>query len=231
MDNYRLLAQKDEIFKMVKKAPVAEIGEIWQTLPFKREVYKIKNLDVLNETMVFLTTLPFEFDQDFPVYIRLNYKNLVFKLSPQEYLASKNQLSCCYPKKAKAIEDRSMERTRLPKKTSLKVTLRSLSKDTAIDIKVGISDISERGMGVLTSGANEEFFAKNSQFIIVKVCGREHFEQTVLTVRHITKNNDRSHIGIGLMGSHPFSEGIFQVLREEMKKVRYSELKGLELLR
>jgi hypothetical protein len=228
MDNYRLLAQKDEIFKMVKKAPVAEIGEIWQTLPFKREVYRIKNLDILNEAMIFLTTLPFEFDKDFPVYIRLNYKNLVFKLSPQEYLASKNQLSCCYPKEAKAIEDRSKERTRLPKKSSLKVTLRSLSAETALDIKVGISDISEIGMGIVTSGANKEFFSRNSNFIIVKVCGREHFEQTVLSVRHISNNDDRSYISIGLLGSHTFSDRIFQVMREEMKQVKYAEVKGLK---
>lgn len=212
---------------MVKKAPVAEIGDIWQTLPFKREVYRIKSLDVLNDAMIFLTTMPFDFDQDYPIYIKLNFKNLVFKLSPNEYRASKNQLICSYPKEAKAIEERSFMRTRLPNKSSLKITLRTLSKDTALDIKVGITDISEIGIGILTSGANREFFARNSNFIIVKVCGREHFEQTVLSVRHTSTSEDRKYIKIGLLGRHPFSDKIFQVLREELKRMKNVELKGL----
>ncbi len=36
MDKYRFLADRDEIFNMVSKAPVVEIGDIWQTLPHKR---------------------------------------------------------------------------------------------------------------------------------------------------------------------------------------------------
>jgi len=225
MDHYRLLEHKAEIFNMVKKAPVVEIGEVWQTLPFKREVYRIKKLDVLNEAMIFLTTLPFEFDLDFPVYIKLNYKNLIFKLSPDEYRASKNQLSCGYPKEAKAIEDRSVERTKLPNKTSLSISLRSLAPGTALDIKVSIVDISEIGLGIKTSGVNKEFFSKNTNFIIVNVCGDEHYEQTVLSVRHISNNDDRSYIGIGLLGSHPFSEKIFQILRDKMQGVKDTALK------
>lgn len=228
MSNYRLLEHKEEIFKMVKKAPVIEIGEVWQTLPFSREVFRIQKLDVLDEAMVFVTTFPFEFDPQFPIYIKLNYKNLVFKLSAGEYRASNNQLSCGYPKEAKVIEDRSKSRRKLPRKTSLHITLRSLAQVPPIDIKVSVADISEWGLGIRTSAANKELFSKNANFIIMKVCGREHYEQTVLTVRHVSSAEDSGYLGIGLLGSHPFGEKIFEMLEEESKCVKFRELKGSE---
>ena len=141
-NNFRLLDHKDEIYQMVKKAPVVEIGEIWQTLPMKREVYKINKLEVLSEAMIFSTTLPFEFDKTVPIYIKINFKNLIFKLMPGEFKTYNNQLSCTYPKEAKALESRGNERTKLPKKSTLNMTLRTLASGSSLDIKVSIEDIS-----------------------------------------------------------------------------------------
>ncbi len=224
MDKFRLVEHKDEIFNMVKKAPVVEIGDIWQTLPHKRAHYSIKKLEVYNEAMIFVSTTPFEFENDFPIYIRINYKNLIFKLDPSEYRVHKNQLSCIFPKEAKAIEGRGLGRTKLPKKSTLNITLRTLSKDTALDIKVSLEDVSENGLGVKASSLNLEYFQRNSVFKIIKVCGRNHLEDTTLTVRHISDKTHKSFIGIGLSGDLPFSDKLFQILREEMKKERFASI-------
>ena len=221
MDKFRLVAQKDEIFNMVKKAPVVEIGDIWQTLPHKREVYKIKKLEIYSEAMIFVTTLPLKFEKDFPIYIRINYKNLIFKLTPNEFKTYKNQLSCIYPQEAKAIEFRGLERTRLPKKGSLNITLRTLSTSTALDIKVSLEDVSENGIGVKASSLNLEYFQRNSVFKVIKVCGRNQMEESTLTVRHISLKENKSFIGIGLLASIPFSDKFFQILRDEIKKERF----------
>ncbi|MBA2405671.1 MAG: hypothetical protein H0V66_12920 [Bdellovibrionales bacterium] len=224
MDKYRLLAHKDEILNMVKKAPVVEIGDIWQTLPFKRDVYKIKKLEIFSDDLIFMTTMPFEFEDDFPVYIRLNFKNLIFKLSPNEYKTFKNQMSCTLPKEAKAIEDRNLLRTKLPKQSHLNITLRTLSVDTALDIKVTLEDVSETGMGIKASSLNEDYFKRNNVFKIIMVCGRKHMEETTLTVKHISEKDHKSFIGVGLSGNVPFSDRLFEILREEMRKVKFANI-------
>ena len=94
-------------------------------------------------------------------------------------------MRCVFPKEAKAIEARNKERTRLPKKSSLNITLRTLSIDSAIDIKGQLEDISESGVGVKASSLNLEYFLRNSSFKMVKVCGRNHMEDTTLSVRHL----------------------------------------------
>lgn len=224
MDRYRLLAQKEEIAQMAKKAPVMEYGQIWQTLPMKREVYVIKSMEVLKEAMIFQTTLPFEFDNQFSVYIKINYKNLIFKLSPGDYRVFNNQLSCTYPKEAKAIESRTFDRTSLPKKSNLHLTLRTLSSSTALDIKVNIENVSEAGLGIKASSLNQEYFNRNSSFKIIKVCGHNWMEEATLTVRHIYEKDNKAFIGIGLQASIPFSDQFFHILRSEIKKERFAAL-------
>lgn len=222
MDKYRLIEQKDEIFKMVQKAPVLHLGEVWQTLPFKREVYSIVKMEVLSDAMVFQSTLPFEFDKDFPIFIRINYKNLIFKLMPGEFKSFRNQLSCAYPKEAKALEMRNAERVKLPKKTHLTVTLRSLSSDSALDVKVSLENVSEKGLGIKSINLNTEFFQRNTSFKIFKLCGRELNEEAALTVRHLTEKDNKAFIGVGLAADVAFSERFFEILREEIKRDRFA---------
>ena len=218
MDNYRLLAHKDEIMKMVKKAPVQEIGVIWQTVPCKREIYQIKKLEVLSDAMIFHTTLAFEFENDFPVYIKLNYKNLVFKITPDEYNVSKNQMSCPYPKEAKAIEERSTERTPIPEKNAPKLTLRVLSGGTAQDVEVILENISERGIGVRVISSKREFFMRNTVFKLIKINEQDHKESAIFSVRHISDKGKKDILSLGFLASMPLSDLLFEVLRKEMKK-------------
>ncbi len=218
MDNYRLLAHKDEIMKMVKKAPVQEIGIIWQTVPCKREIYHIKKLEVLSDAMIFHTTLPFEFENDFPVYIKLNYKNLVFKITPDDYKVSNNQMSCPYPKEAKAIEERSTERTPIPEKNAPKLTLRVLSGGTAQDVEVILENVSEHGIGVRVVSSRREFFMRNTVFKLIKVNEQEHKESAIFSVRHISDKGVKNILSIGFFANMPISDLLFAVLRKEMKK-------------
>lgn len=220
MENFRLLDHKDEIFQMVKKAPVLEIGEIWQTLPMRREVYKINSLEVLSEAMIFSTTSPFEFEKDFPIFIKINFKNLIFKLMPSEFKTYNNQLSCTYPKEAKAIESRSKDRTKLPKRSSMNLLLRTFHSGYAIDVKVQIDDISDAGLGIKVNQFNAEFFHQSGVFKIIKVCGKNHTEECTLTVRHISQKDKGSFINVGLSADKNFSDEMFTHIRDGIKRIK-----------
>ncbi len=203
---------------MVTKAPVREIGEIWQSLPHKREVYKIMNLELLKEVMIFQTKLPFDFDASFPIFVKINYKNLIFKLSPTEFKTYNNQMSCEYPSEAKAIEDRSLERTKLPKKSNLNITLRSGGKD----FKVSLEDLSEGGIGIRTSIVNREHFEKSTLFKIIKVCGQQLDEGATLSVRHTCQKDSRDFISVGLAADAAFSNEFFEIIRSALSHERFN---------
>lgn len=205
---------------MVTKAPVMEIGEIWQSLPHKREVYKITNLELLREVMIFQTKLHFDFDQNFPIFVKINYRNLIFKISPREFKTYNNQMSCEYPSEAKAIEDRILERTRLPKKSNLNITLRSAGKD----FKVALEDISEGGLGIRTSSANMEYFQRSTLFKIIKVCGQQLTEEATLSVRHASFRDQTNFISVGLAADCSFSNEFFEIIKTEIQRDRFGPL-------
>jgi hypothetical protein len=216
MNKFRALSHKEEFFKMVTKAPVREIGEIWQSLPHKRDVYKIMNLELLKEIMIFQTKLPFDFDASFPIFVKINYKNLIFKISPSEFKTYNNQMSCEYPSEAKAIEDRSLERTKLPKKSNLNITLRNAGKD----FKVSLEDLSEGGIGIRTSIVNREHFEKSTSFKIIKVCGQQLNEEATLSVRH-TCPKGAGFISVGLAADAAFSHEFFEIIKSALSRERF----------
>ncbi len=219
MDKYRLLDHKDEIIAMVQKAPVIELGNIWQTLTNKRELYTIRKIEVIEEAFVFHSLATFEFNVDVPIFIKINYRNLIFKLMPGEYQYRGNQLLCLFPKEAKAIEARGSDRTKLPPSSKINVTLKSLDSSTAIDIVVQLNNISEKGIGARTSILNIEFFRKSNQYKIISVCGKPHFESGTLTLRHITEKKEKKLIEIGFKSDRPLSDEMFSLLREEIAKL------------
>lgn len=218
MEKFRDLKHREEFFQMVTKAPLIEIGEIWQSLPHKREVYRISHLELLRDFMIFQAKLPFDFDPNFPLFIKINYRELVFKVTPEEFRAHGNQMSCSYPVEAKAAEGRKLERTMLPKKSNLNITLRSAGRD----FKVSLENISESGIGIRTSMANMEFFQRSYIFVIAKLCGQPIQETAVLSVRHTSLKTSDDFISVGLAADVTLSDHFFDVIREQIRKNRFS---------
>lgn len=225
MEKFRDLNHREEFFQMVTKAPLVEIGEIWQALPHKRDVYRITSLELLKDVMIFQVLSAFNFDPHFPLFIRINYRNLVFKLMPGQFKTSSNLMSCGYPTDAKAAEGRKLERTKLPKKSNLNITLRSAGRD----FKVSLEDVSEGGIGIRTSMANMEYFQRSNLFQVVKVCGQAIQESATLMVKHASLRDMKDFICVGLSADSSFSQEFFEIITHEIGRNRFGEVEMMEL--
>ena len=217
MDKYRLIAIQEEMLVIAKKAPTSDLGEVWQTIPNRREIYQIKKLEVLKDSFIFHTKTSFEFDFGYPVYIKINHRNLIFKLNPEDYKTHQNQLVCSFPKEARAIESRQYERTVFPEPANLILTLRPVSEKTAIDVDVKLLDISLMGLGIQASSLNKDFFQRSSVFKIIKVLGNPHLEKAKFTVCHITLKEDKNLIKIGMSADAFIGQELFRLLHNELE--------------
>jgi hypothetical protein len=218
MEKYRIIQIQTEMAELAKKAPTAELGEIWQTIPNRREVYKIKKLDILPNAFVFSTSIQFEFDIAFPVYVKINHRNLIFKLNPEDYKTHGIQLVCNFPKEAKAIESRRYQRNAMPEGTEVMLTLRPISEKTAIDVDVRILDVSLMGLGIQVGNINKDFFQRNSVFKIIKVGGVPHNESAHFTVCHITLKDDKNFVKVGMSASAFLSDALMRKIQQEAEK-------------
>lgn len=166
------------------------------------------------DSFIFQTTVSFEFELGFPVYIKINHRNLIFKLNPEDYRTHHNQLICNFPKEAKAIESRRFERTRMPEYSNVTITLRPTSAKSAIDIDIRLLDISLMGIGAEAPGLNKDFFQRETEFKIVKIMGKEIKEQAKFSVRHIIEREDRHFIKIGFSSDIMLSQNLMQTIQK-----------------
>lgn len=212
-----LLKQRDDIKSFLAKAPTIEIGQIWQTVN-QRVIYKIETMDVFEDGVVFRADAPLLFNEDHPVYINVNYKSLIFKLKKGDYRSEKNRFVCRYPSEAKAIDERKYPRTKIPKKANITISLRSMSWETALDAKIIVHDISERGIGGNISSINYDFFQRFSTFQVVKICNETVIEEALLTRRHMYPDKKTGRYFMGFDLNRPFSNHFHGLLLEKMKE-------------
>jgi hypothetical protein len=217
MDKYRLLTHKEEISSLANKAPVVKKGEIWQSHD-ERVVYPITDVQVVDEGLIFRTNVAFKLRHEWPIYIRINFRNLIFKLRAHEYIVVENAFICQFPKEAKALEVRKVARTVFPTRPGINLTLRSLSHEMAIDIVVYLENINEKGLGIVTGVSYADHFTRNSHFQIISIAHKVHVEYSILTVRHVSIKKDK--LAVGFAADRPFSDGLYRIIREQLKKIK-----------
>ena len=213
-----LLKEKDEIKAFLSKAAQPELGQLWQTIGIRRDIYKIIAMDVLEDGIIFMTSAPLELDEKHPVYINVNYKNFIFKLHKGDYKYAAKQLTCRYPEEAKAIESRRHPRTKIPKRGNITLTLRSTSADTALDAKMILHDISEGGVGGSVNIINADFFQRNNIFKVVKICEKTVKEDSLLHLRFVRVNPKSGRVTLGFSLTKPLSSRFHEILYAKLKE-------------
>lgn len=218
MENFRQISKLEELKAILAKAPPGDFGIAWQTTGTERLIYPIVEVEIQDESLVFISSAPFQVNQAFPIYIKMANRNLVFRLSLGEYEYIKNQLKCRYPKDAKALEERAQQRTQLPLKVNVNLTLRALSPSTVLDTRIQLLDLSDGGLGGAITRLNQDFFLRTSSFQVVKVGDKNHAETALLTLEHITDQGQGNKMKVGFSLDKPLSDGFYQLLKLEMKK-------------
>lgn len=213
-----LLKERDLIKNFLSKAPVLELGQIWQTVSVDRVIYKISSLEILDDGLIFSTTQPFQFNEEHPVYINVNYKSTIFKLEKGDYRFTKNQFICKFPQEAKAIESRKHPRTHIPKRANITLTLRTLSSETALDAKIILHNVSEQGVGGSINNINVDFFERFKVFQVIKICDRVVKEDNTMTTKHMRPEKKTGRYIIGFELNKAFTNKFHEILLLKMKE-------------
>ena len=156
------LSQVKEILQLLSKAPSHDPGQIWQSQEQLRQVNNITKLehDTTQKALVIESLLEFDFSSEFPVFVRINHRDLIFKLNPKECVIEDNKLICHYPQLAKAIENRQQIRITAPPSEAIAVVIREAGGNGA-EIKTLMNDFSKSGLGIFAGSGKGKFFYRN----------------------------------------------------------------------
>lgn len=211
MQNFRDIPKAHEILQLMRDAPSTEKGQIWQTIEEERRVFDIVDIkdDDTNRALVFETSTALNLSKDNPVYIRINHRDLIFKLNSKSCVIKDNKLICVYPKVAKAIEERIYERFPVPKDKEFLVTLKPLGA-SASEINVRLKDFSRQGIGIIVSDINRDFIVKNVVFQIQSINSAPLPGYSIGTLRYTKRGRGGVHAGFSL--ATEFSDSVFEAL-------------------
>jgi hypothetical protein len=201
-------------------------GDIWQTgATDVREVFQIVQIQVdsIHDKIILRTNSLSFVEQNYPIFIRLRYRNIIFRLDPVEFRVVDDKITCNIPHDVKALATRTNERYVLPVELDISLSIKRFGrtvKEMTPELEVRIIDVSENGIGILISGANREFFRPYDHFWIKaidhKALNRDIFG-TVLYVAPKGYFLKKSDVRVGLSLSTPLSWDTFYSLKKKCR--------------
>lgn len=221
IENYRSSSDYREILRILQKSTTHQENFLWQTFSTgKRSIIPIHHFEidfVAREVVVYFDSEKYELNKDLALYVKLDYKTSVFKMT--DFRVGPNTIHFSFPDLIKTLELRSFSRHRFLPNDDHTITIKpSLSggRDSS-ELQVRLIDISRFGAGLIVSELNRSFL-KNNRILWVTSLGEERLEHPVLAeVVYINSEVDpkfqtrkQKELKVGLKISGVFPKDIFQ---------------------
>ena len=216
------ISERDDVIKALERAREFK-GEVWQTdFSGRRVLFDIVDYTInLDENKIdFKLSGTDALLMTSELYIRISYRNIIFKLGPQDFKKNSSfEFTSKLPSIVLALKMRATDRYVLPMETPISLSIKRLSRsdtDLVTPLEVRIVDVSVGGFGIQISSANAEYFRALDHFWITAIdqknLPREIFG-IVLYVRPCAGKKTRKDVRIGLKLTQPLDWIILERLR------------------
>ncbi len=219
--SYRTSYEYREILRILQKASTLQENFLWQAHALGKSVVAIHHFEidfVEREVVLFLDHHRNRIDPELPVYVKLDYRSSVFKVST--YRQGTNSVHFPFPQELKTLELRANPRHTFhpaqEKAISLRPSLGGNKKD-GLELHVRVMDISQFGIGLVVSEQNRAFL-KNNRILWITQLQEIELEYPVLAeVVYISSevdpkftNRKQKDLKVGLKLSGVFPNNIYK---------------------
>lgn len=225
MSNLKEIESRVQIITVIEKAAMFG-GDIWQSQPGKVGRHLAHIIQIVNELksdrVILRTPTIVQVSPDEALYVRLNYRNLIFRLRPGEFKVNGDKISCIYPVEARALEERKGgDRYVLPFNSDISLSVKRMERtmrEMTYEMELRIIDVSEKGFGILISGHNREYFRKNDHFWLKAVDQKPLRTPILGSVCYVAPKGyylRRGDVRVGLSLSIPLVKETFEYLKKK----------------
>jgi hypothetical protein len=228
MENLKHINSQIQILAIIESAALFG-GDVWQAQSnSEREITHIIQIqtDPRADRVVFRTPSVLKIDPNEPIYVRLNYRNLIFRMKPEDFNVHGDKISCRYPHEARALEARKGgDRYVLPFKADISLSLKRIERtmrEITYEMELRIIDVSEKGFGILISSHNRDCLKKNDRFWL-KAVDQKLLRTPILgTVCYVAPKGyylKRGDVRVGLSLSLPLPKETIDSLKKKCQLV------------
>lgn len=224
MSELKALESRAQIITLIEKGSLYG-GDIWQSGTKEEgrnltQIIQIDN-DLKIDKVILRTPSIVQVDPQKTIFVRLNYRNIIFRLFPGEFRVNGDRIVCNYPNEARALEERKGgDRYVLPISSDVSISLKRLERsirEVTYEIELRVIDVSQRGFGILISSHNREYFKRGDHFWLKSV-NHDLLRSPILgAVCYVAPKGyylKRGDVRVGLSLSLPLSKDIFEALKK-----------------
>jgi hypothetical protein len=198
-------------------------GDLWQTNHMGRQLFQISQIDIdIKFDKIIIRTNPIlNISDAYPVFIRLRYRNLICRLNPGEFKILGDKLICDYPHEALALAPRNGDRYVLPVGMGISISVKRIERsmmEIPREIGLRVIDFSEKGFGILISGAIREFLKSQNHFWLKAIDQRPLRNENLGRVTYVAPKGyylRRGDVRVDLSLNRALSQDIYENLKKK----------------
>ncbi len=205
---FRDLKTRDEILELILNANPQDKGFFWQTREKDRVLYPIHGteVDLSNFTVSFSAPGAIDIHPEFPVHIKLNPFDFVFKVEPTQHSSQGNAIEVPIPTSGKALENRKNPRVGIDSEKSHSVILRPTNLNASLTLDLTLVDISKSGMGFSCDFQRAQILKTHRSFWLERVNQMNLVQGAVLKLVHVTPTGRMGEFSAGFALEVPWDD-------------------------
>lgn len=220
------IGNEEKIISVIEKGSLHG-GDIWQATDLENKGNHLSRIseilhDPTKQKIILRLSAWVSLNIQKPLYVKLNYRRTIFKISIGKFFVVGNEVICEYPDEAHALEVRNGgERYVLLPSADLSLSLKRAERtmrETTYEMEVRIIDVSEKGFGVLISSQNRDYFREHDHFWLRAVNHKELRAPILGTICYVSSqgtNPKRGQVRVGLSLSFPLDNDVLEALKKE----------------
>lgn len=214
LKTFRDLTTRDEILGLILNANPQDKGFFWQTRDSDRVVYPIHGTDVdlSKYTVSFSTAAAVDIHPDFPVHIKLNPFDFVFKVDPPHHIVHEKAIEVPIPHSGKAIENRKNPRVEVNRDDRHTVTLRPTNLTVSLTLDLVIIDLSKSGMGFICDNQRAEILKTHRSFWLERINQVNLVQGPIIRLAHVSPTGKMGELSAGFSLEVPWDDLQFSEL-------------------
>jgi len=170
-----------------------------------------------------------EVDHNHALFVKLNYRSLLFRLRPGDYKIEGPILICRMPEKMIGLERRpGGDRFLLPSLLDISVSLKKMERyfgEMTFELELRVIDVSEQGLGVTVTMFNKHIFKHHDRFNIYSIDNKSLKRPITGVICYMNSKGPGLKTGdvrLGLKLHSPFDSETFNYLKKKGHRILYA---------